>query len=368
MEKAKEICAVVLCAFLVFSWLPIFVSALAPAPSVTLQQSCDLKSNTATVDIYVDKAEYTDAYQLSVEYDDTKLSFEKCSLENDNCNDSTSGLLLLGIFFMDLQTKSNVKIASLTFNIKYDESFSSTIDVRLDGKAYTADYARGVKLTPQSLFVDVKCQHFSTEVLPEKAATCVNSGMGECTKCTFCGYIISAGSVILPLGHLWNDGEITVTATPEQKGELKYTCTRCGETITKEYNADDSSLPTKIEKTTDADGEDFSTANVELSTHSDVTDTVEDFSTAASETFTNNAVPDGEEDSSDVDSDLYIKGDVDGDGEISVKDARIALRAAVSLESLSYRGYQAADVDGEIGVSVSDARLILRCAVGLQIL
>ncbi len=370
MKKAKVICAVILCMFLVLSGLPIVVNALDPAPSVTLQQSCDFKSNTATVDIYVDNAEYTDAYQLTVNYDDAKLSFEKCSSENNmtDCNNSTSGSLILGAFFMELQGRSNVKLASLTFSIKYDESFSSTIDVQLDGKAYTRDYARGVQLTTQSLFVDVKCRHSSTEVVPEKAATCADGGMGEYTRCTSCGYIVSAGSAILPLGHSWNDGEITVTATPEQKGELKYTCTRCGETMTKEYNVDDDPLPTEIAKTTGTDSVDSSTSNVELSTHSDVTDADKDFSTTESEAFTNNSVPDGEENSSDIDSDLNKKGDVDGDGEISIKDARIALRAAVSLESLSYKEYQAADVDGETSVSVSDARLILRCAVGLQTL
>ncbi len=62
----------------------------------------------------------------------------------------------------------------------------------------------------------------------------------------------------------------------------------------------------------------------------------------------------------------YILGDVDGNGKIESADARLALRAAVGLETLTEEQTLAADVDGTPGLSSSDARLILRVSVGLE--
>ena len=60
------------------------------------------------------------------------------------------------------------------------------------------------------------------------------------------------------------------------------------------------------------------------------------------------------------------KGDVDGNGKIEAADARLALRVAVGLETLTEEQTLAADVDGTPGLSSSDARLILRVSVGLE--
>ena len=59
-------------------------------------------------------------------------------------------------------------------------------------------------------------------------------------------------------------------------------------------------------------------------------------------------------------------GDVNGDGEIAVADARLALRCAVGLESFSGVFLTAANVKGEDTVGVGSARTILRVAVGLE--
>ncbi len=61
-------------------------------------------------------------------------------------------------------------------------------------------------------------------------------------------------------------------------------------------------------------------------------------------------------------------GDVDGNGEVSVTDARLALRQAVGLEEFApdSGAYISADVDRNADVDVTDARTILRKAVGLE--
>ncbi len=65
---------------------------------------------------------------------------------------------------------------------------------------------------------------------------------------------------------------------------------------------------------------------------------------------------------------LFVIGDVDNNGKIESTDARLALRAAVKLETLTEAQTKAADADKDGEITSSDARLILRAAVGLETL
>lgn len=58
-----------------------------------------------------------------------------------------------------------------------------------------------------------------------------------------------------------------------------------------------------------------------------------------------------------------IKGDVDGDGEVTAADARIILRAAVGLEEVPL---EVGDIDGDGKITAADAREALRDSVGLE--
>ncbi len=63
-----------------------------------------------------------------------------------------------------------------------------------------------------------------------------------------------------------------------------------------------------------------------------------------------------------------IHGDVNNDNSLTPSDARLALRASVSLEHYAEgsQAFIAADVDGDHKVTSSDARSILRAAVNLE--
>lgn len=63
---------------------------------------------------------------------------------------------------------------------------------------------------------------------------------------------------------------------------------------------------------------------------------------------------------------IAVLGDVDGNGEISVGDARSVLRAAVALDTLTGVRAIACDIDFSGDISVGDARLVLRAAVALD--
>lgn len=65
-------------------------------------------------------------------------------------------------------------------------------------------------------------------------------------------------------------------------------------------------------------------------------------------------------------SPYFSKGDVDGDGKISAKDARQTLRASVKLVTLSGDTLFAGDADRDGNISANDARLILRASVKLE--
>jgi len=64
----------------------------------------------------------------------------------------------------------------------------------------------------------------------------------------------------------------------------------------------------------------------------------------------------------------FSLGDVDADGNISVADARLALRRAVGLEHYAEGSaqYLACDIDSDGKVTVGDARIILRISVFLE--
>ena len=66
-------------------------------------------------------------------------------------------------------------------------------------------------------------------------------------------------------------------------------------------------------------------------------------------------------------TEVIVLGDVNCDGNVSVTDARLALRQAVGLEEMRGARLAAAQLtDGKSAVSVGDARLILRAAVTLD--
>ena len=63
---------------------------------------------------------------------------------------------------------------------------------------------------------------------------------------------------------------------------------------------------------------------------------------------------------------IVVLGDIDGDGNVSSADARLALRASVKLETLNAEETLAADVEHDNTIAASDARIILRGSVNLD--
>ena len=65
----------------------------------------------------------------------------------------------------------------------------------------------------------------------------------------------------------------------------------------------------------------------------------------------------------------WSNGDIDRDGHVTASDARLALRASVSLWTpFIYEQFWAADCNDDMKITAEDARSILRAAVGLSTL
>ena len=64
------------------------------------------------------------------------------------------------------------------------------------------------------------------------AATCETTGKTEGSHCSVCNTVIKAQTTTAALGHNWDGGKVTKTATCTAAGTKTYTCTRCKKTRT----------------------------------------------------------------------------------------------------------------------------------------
>lgn len=61
----------------------------------------------------------------------------------------------------------------------------------------------------------------------------------------------------------------------------------------------------------------------------------------------------------------YLKGDVDGNNRVDLRDAQMALKAALCIEKLEPDAVTRADVDGDKKVTLKDTQQILRAALNI---
>ena len=176
----------------------------------------------------------------------------------------------------------------------------------------------------------------------------------------------------------WDNGTVTTAPQVGVAGERTFTCTVCSATRTEEISPLVPSAPDRIEvKSSDSAKE--LTGGIVGATHSV---TVSELLASSNASFivdkdgnriteTTKSLATGmkiilESGGERLEKVISVLGDVNGDGEISVSDARGALRAAVGLDTLAGAYLNAARVNGADEVAVSDARSILRAAVALD--
>ena len=176
----------------------------------------------------------------------------------------------------------------------------------------------------------------------------------------------------------WDNGTVTKAPQVGVAGERTFTCTVCSATRTEEIAPLVPSAPDRIEvKSSDSAKE--LTGGIVGATHSV---TVSELLASSNASFvvdkdgnriteTTMSLATGmkiilESGGERLEKVISVLGDVNGDGDISVSDARGALRAAVGLDTLEGAYLNAARVNGANEVAVNDARSILRAAVALD--
>lgn len=274
---------------------------------------------TITIDTYVDSFEVTvehDYKETVVPSTCTKKGYSvfTCSVCGDSYRDKETDLAPHTYLIKTVSATCTAKgyteytcaVCGYTYKDNYvDEKPHDT--VHHNGKPATCTekgYAEydTCKNCNYTTYKEINALGHEEQKINAVAPSCTKSGLTEGKRCSRCGVILVAQTEIGMVAHQWDNGIVTKAAAPGVKGEKVFTCTVCKTTVTEEIPA--------------------------LAQHK--------------------------------------KGDVDLDGSVSVADARLALRAAVGLDTLSDEKYFAADVDGQDGISVADARLILRVAVGLD--
>lgn len=210
-------------------------------------------------------------------------------------------------------------IADVTKNevtVGADGKAKVSLNARLPGNAEISYTIKGTMVTGTTkVLVNLTeaeaHEHVPGEAVQENvtAATCVAAGSYDSVVyCTVCSEELSRETVNTEKAssaHTWDSGKVTKTPTADADGEMTYTCVLCGATRT-----------------------------VAVPKQSGISD--------------------------------RLLGDVDGDGKILAKDARLALRCSASLENLDAAAQKAADVDEDGKVLAKDARQILRFSAQLQ--
>lgn len=235
------------------------------------------------------------------------------------------------------------------------------------------------------------CSHsYSGKVIT--AATCANEGIKTYT-CTKCGARYSE-SIPATGVHTYGNWRTTVEAGCTSYGEEKRICSACGDEQTQniepfghnyeqEVIAGDCKTPTVLLYTCLNCSATYEEQTNQYGAHPYVIDTV--YPTCTTEGYTSyyctlcgdyywsEITPatghqyEGGVCTScgEIDPDAVIKGDLDGDGEVTAADAVLLARYLADLIELDEKQMKAADIDGDEEITSADSVILARFLAGL---
>ena len=203
---------------------------------------------------------------------------------------------------------------------------------------------------------------YGTELINARPATDTEPGYTGDTVCKGCGAVLQKGEDIpvpVPLHtHELTKTEAVAPTCTEAGHSAYYTCESCGRQFADEAGA----LEITMIPSLPAKGHSFGDWTVTKPATAEE-EGVETRVCAVCGAAEDRAIPRLEDETKE-----HRPGDVDGDGEITSADARLALRASVKLEHYEEGSapFIAADANRDGAIGSDDARLILRAAVKLE--
>ena len=237
------------------------------------------------------------------------------------------------------------------------------------GESFVDSYTDVIKHTPSASVIE-----------NESAATCTKDGSYDIIiRCAVCKTVLlTEKKTVSAFGHDWSEWSVTTPATVDNEGEKTRKCKICEKTDTESIEK-----PPITEITVDSTASNIKKVGDFIVTVPSVRcgelikatggrtkiyrnkEIVFDIDTKLATGMSLVISADGITTAS---SEIIVMGDVNCDGEISVADARAALRAAVGLDSVSGAVHAAASISHSSAepIDVRDARLILRAAVNLD--
>ena len=277
--------------------------------------------------------------------------------------------------------ESYAKSEDFEFVVLCDEHLNTVVDNQIDPTCASEGYAGdihcsdcGVVLKGESI---PKLPH-TDEIIKGYAATCTAKGLTDGTKCSVCGEILTAQEEISATGHT----EEILPAVPATYTETGLTegkkCSVCNEILVAQEVIPILELPTLKPGTDNITVTDTVVKLTPKMKASAFKSGVENENiailSADGKALADNALVGTGAKVQIKDKDgkvlseyeVLVKCDVNGDGQITPADARLALRCAAKLEKLSGLYETAANYDDKGIITPSDARMILRKAAGLE--
>lgn len=186
----------------------------------------------------------------------------------------------------------------------------------------------------------------------KKEADCTNTGYTGDVYCSLCNALMKEGTEIPAKGHTWDSGRIIQAVTEKEDGIREYKCKTCGATKTETIPAQGTEVP----ETSASPSASKAPASAAPNTSSIPAQSKEpDVSPEVSSRPRESGEPV-----------IIIRGDVNGDGNVTLLDAQMTLKAALKLKELSFWQKIAANVDEESGITLADAQKILKVALKLD--
>mgnify|MGYP000083856094 CR=1 FL=1 len=348
-----------------------------------------------------DVVEHSDCETADVDAFNTQLP-KPMGVANGKCNDSYgTGQIKIGFMFADelrsneeynAETETpitfdadNFEICTLTLKAT-DGSLPATQRIVVESTINDNESKLDLLIPLKNTHVISPCEkygHVADDAVIENYidSTCTSYGsFNEVVYCKVCHEKMSEVSKTIEMkSHTYGEWQIKVASTLEKEGIEARTCSVCSHEETRPVAKLEPVEITVKEDSANINNRDgFVTIIPDLSAEEIVSSTG-----GNTKIFRN-----GKEVIIDKDTklatgmhvviivngeiiaarEIVVMGDVDCDGEINVGDARLALRAAVSLDKVEGAVQSAASITHglEENIAVSDARYILRAAVSLD--